>query len=107
MNACFDTLLEKIPSAYKEAHKINSQITLSTPLVFGGGVAMSTLLKNKVQQLAYKSFFVSPKLCTDNALMIATLAWKNFSQKISYPDSLSLDAFSRYIDRKNQTWLEP
>ncbi len=108
MNACFDTLLQKIPMAYKEAQKIRKDISPNkTPLVFGGGVAMSTVLKKKMLEQPFHAFFVTPKLCTDNALMIATLAWKNLSQKVSYPESLKLDAYSRYIDRKNQTWFNP
>lgn len=105
MNACFDTLIQKIPMALEIAHISNSQINLHTPVVFGGGVAMSNVLKNKLKKTGYNSFFVTPELCTDNALMIATLAWKSTSSCIAYPDSLMLDAFSRYIDRQNQHWL--
>ncbi len=104
MNACFDTLIQKIPMAYQLAQSINSQVDHRTPLVFGGGVAMSTMLQKKIKKLSYTSYFVSPELCTDNALMIATLAWKNKEHKTLYPQSLTLDAFSRYIDRKNQAW---
>lgn len=104
MNACIDTLLQKIPMAYELAASFNPNINLNTPLVFGGGVAMSKVLKNKVQNSKFEAYFVHPTLCTDNALMIATLAWKNYQQQIPYPASLSLDAYSRYIDRKNQSW---
>lgn len=108
MSACFETLIQKIPMAYIEAQNINQHIDSKTPLVFGGGVAMSNILKQKMKKISLKcpSFFVTPALCTDNALMIATLAWKNWEQKISYPKSLSIDAFSRYVDRKNQTWQQ-
>lgn len=105
MNACFDTLIQKIPIAHFMASKINSAVSKETPLVFGGGVAQSKYLKNKIQTIGFKNYFVSPMLCTDNALMIATLAWKNVSEQIPYPTSLTIDAFSRYIDRKNQSWI--
>lgn len=107
MNACLDTLIQKIPMAFDLAQVSNPQININSPIVFGGGVAMSKLLKSKMLKTKYNSYFVDPSLCTDNALMIATLAWKNVQQKIDYPVCLTMDAFSRFIDRKTQNWLSP
>lgn len=107
MDACLQTLLEKIPNAYKHAQKLNSSINDNTPLVFGGGVAMSKVLQQKVSQLAWKSYFVHPSLCTDNALMIGIWALKNKHLQKNFPDCLSMDAFSRYLNRQDQSWISP
>jgi len=104
MHTCFDTLLEKIDIAYLIAKKKNATINKNTPLVFGGGVAMSQTLKEKVKALPYLSFIVEPELCTDNALMIATWAWNNITLAKPYPESLEIDAFSRFVNRQAQLW---
>lgn len=105
MNACLDALIDKIPSAYNMAKTFHPNISSNTPIVFGGGVAMSKTLHAKLEKLTFQSYCVSPLLCTDNALMIGHWAWKNFFLKKDFPNSLTLDAYSRYLDRKLQSWV--
>lgn len=105
MDSCFDTLLDKVPNAFKKAHKINPLVDNKTPLVFGGGVAMSKFLKHKVEKKPWNSNFVHPSLCTDNALMIGLWALRNRHLQTKFPECLSVDAYSRYLDRQEQTWI--
>ena len=71
-------------------------------IVLGGGVACNEALRNRFQSLANKEgvklYLPAKKLCTDNAVMVATMAhaqyrasseWRNPSAK-----QLQLDAYS-------------
>ncbi len=71
------------------------------PIVVGGGVACNSRLRETFQSNFENVFFVAPKYCTDNASMIANLAFRNAANALSYPDCLSIDASSRFIDKKS------
>lgn len=63
-------------------------------VAIGGGVAANGLLRERVGELCeergLRLGMVEPRLCTDNAAMIASAA--RFSRPLAYPDYLSLDA---------------
>ncbi len=89
--AIIDTFLNKLRLVNKE---------YNLPIVFGGGVACNSRLREKANIQYKETFFVHPKYCTDNAAMIANYAFLNHQEAYQYPESLIIDAKSRYIDKK-------
>ncbi len=87
--AVVNALVEKTFKAAEE-YKVKS-------IVISGGVACNSRLREVSQKMADKCgincYFPSPKLCTDNALMVAYVASYRFEK--GERASLSLDAFSR------------
>ena len=71
------------------------------PIVVGGGVACNSYLRSQLQSKYENVFFVQPKYCTDNGAMIANYAYRNFNNRIKYPQTLSIDARSRFINKKD------
>ena len=71
-----------------------------TPIVLGGGVACNSRLKEVMQKSFRNVHVVSPKYCTDNAAMVANWAGRVPELSVSFPDCLSLDAQSRYVEKK-------
>lgn len=71
------------------------------PIVVGGGVACNSALRTLLQSKYQDVHFVSPNLCTDNGAMIANFALRNFDLKTDYPEALSLDAKSRFIEKSD------
>lgn len=73
------------------------------PIVVGGGVAANSKLRNVLSK-AYKDIsFVEPRFCTDNGAMIANYALRTFEEnKVPFPECLSLDAKSRFGNRKER-----
>jgi tRNA N6-adenosine threonylcarbamoyltransferase len=69
--AAVDQLVTKLAAAADEAG--------APTLVLGGGVAANSLLRARVEDLAAttgrRAFLPAPRLCTDNAAMIAAAAW--------------------------------
>ena len=69
--AAVDQLVTKLAAAADEAD--------APTLVLGGGVAANSLLRARVEELAAatgrRAFLPAPRLCTDNAAMIAAAAW--------------------------------
>ena len=69
-------------------------------LILCGGVARNLRLRNAFKQLAeasgLKAFIPSPKLCTDNAVMVAALAVEKIRQGKRQCLSLDLDAYPRF-----------
>lgn len=70
------------------------------PIVVGGGVACNSYLRKVLNENYKNVHFVAPKFCTDNGAMIANYALRTQSEAVSYPDSLSLDARSRFVKKK-------
>ncbi len=87
--AVVNALVEKTFKAAEE-YKVKG-------IVISGGVACNSRLREVSQKMADKCgincYFPSPKLCTDNALMVAYVASYRFEK--GERASLSLDAFSR------------
>lgn len=85
-------VIEKILS--KNVKSFNNQI------VIGGGVASNSRLRTIMQENFKNVHIVSPIYCTDNAAMIANFAARNPQLSISFPECLSLDAQSRFLEKK-------
>ncbi|MBI5309223.1 MAG: hypothetical protein HZB37_13070, partial [Planctomycetes bacterium] len=92
--AVVDTLTQK---AFQAARLKRAQT-----IVLGGGVACNDRLRNRFQELSIregvKVYLPAKKLCTDNAVMVASMAyekyraspeWRRISEK-----QLKLDAYS-------------
>ena len=71
-----------------------------TPIVVGGGVACNSRLRAVMQKHFKNVHFVTPLFCTDNAGMIANWAARVPELAVSFPECLSLDAQSRYVEKK-------
>ncbi|MBK24472.1 MAG: tRNA (adenosine(37)-N6)-threonylcarbamoyltransferase complex transferase subunit TsaD [Halobacteriovorax sp.] len=70
------------------------------PLVVGGGVACNSHLRSVMREEHKEVYIVQPKFCTDNGGMIANYALRTMEEKaISYPDSLMIDAFGRFLSK--------
>jgi len=61
-------------------------------LAVGGGVAANGELRRRLGELKVELHVPEPRLCTDNAAMIASAA--RFGQRLAYPDYLALDAYA-------------
>lgn len=117
--AALQTLIHKIPMAQKMAQQMIQEIAPQThksslsspkiPLVFGGGVACNSLLKEMMSDYGKLHntaiYFVAPHLCTDNALMIAHWAYRHLDHAVMAPDCFKLEPFSRTVDREKQELL--
>lgn len=94
--AIVDALLLKLRYAVK---LFQEEFGHSPRIVIGGGVACNSLLRTKVVSKYTKAVFVSPEFCTDNGAMIANYGAINISNQIPFPECLSLDAKSRFIQK--------
>lgn len=74
--------------------------TFDTPIVIGGGVACNSRLKTIMQETFKNVHVVKPKFCTDNAGMVANWAARVPELTVEYPECLSLDAKSRFVEKK-------
>ena len=100
-------LMKDVCASYQEAivqaivSKTKEAITLcahkNMPLVLGGGVACNSRLREVLKENFSQVKCVAPKFCTDNGAMIANYASRTFDDHISFPESLTLDAKSRFI----------
>lgn len=86
------TLVENVARAVDESSPAS--------LVLCGGVARNKRLRTRFQELAASlnlpAFIPSPKMCTDNAAMIAAVGLKKFlAGGSSFPLDLDLDAYPR------------
>jgi N6-L-threonylcarbamoyladenine synthase len=80
--------------------------TQITQVVFGGGVAANSYLRKRfTEEKDLKAIFPSLKLCTDNAAMVAGLAFYKLKNKEKSPFSLSamarVNIFKSAIKNKN------
>ena len=73
------------------------------PIVLGGGVACNSRLRSALKEEFKNVHIVSPKFCTDNGAMIANYAARTPQNNIKYPDSLKLDARSRFIKKEKNS----
>jgi N6-L-threonylcarbamoyladenine synthase len=71
-----------------------------TPIVIGGGVACNSRLKAIMQERFKNVHVVKPLYCTDNAAMVANWAARVPHLAMSFPECLSLDAKSRFVEKK-------
>lgn len=91
-----EVLVNKTMLAFKQCSQKQSKSP--TGIVIGGGVARNSRLREKLQEAADKMhipvYYPSPEFCTDNAAMIAGLAYHKYKQ--DGPSSLSLEAIPNY-----------
>lgn len=71
----------------------------SSPIVLGGGVACNSRLRTVMHEAFKNVHIVAPTYCTDNAAMIANWAAKVPELRIHFPDCLTLDARSRFVEK--------
>ncbi|MBD3412862.1 MAG: tRNA (adenosine(37)-N6)-threonylcarbamoyltransferase complex transferase subunit TsaD [Candidatus Aminicenantes bacterium] len=68
-------------------------------LILCGGVARNKRLRKRFKELAKEqgmhSFIPSPEFCTDNAAMVASLAWEKYNQGEKGKLSLDLNAYAQ------------
>lgn len=113
-----EQIREELPSlcaSYQEAivqtlriktHEIIEKILqkrikdFNIPIVVGGGVACNSRLRDVFREHFSRVHFVQPLYCTDNAAMIANMAARTPENKVSFPECLSLDARSRFLEKK-------
>jgi len=85
--AALDVLVKKAHRAAQKHH--------TKTIVVGGGVSRNRRLRDMFDQAGakngIKAYFPIPKLCTDNAAMVAGLAYHKYQQRPSETDSV-LDA---------------
>ncbi len=74
--------------------------TFETPIVIGGGVACNSRLGVIMREHFKRVHVVSPLYCTDNAGMIANWAARVPELRMEFPNCLSLDARSRFLEKK-------
>ncbi len=70
------------------------------PIVIGGGVACNSRLREVMKARFKNVFVVKPIYCTDNAAMIAHYAALVPEEKVNFPECLSLDVKSRFVEKK-------
>ncbi len=85
------SLLDNVRQAAEE--------TQPRSLILCGGVARNTRLRTRFQEFAREAdldaFIPSPKLCTDNAAMVAAVALRKFARQPAAAPDLDLDAYPR------------
>lgn len=74
--------------------------TFETPIVIGGGVACNSRLKKVFQDKFKQVHVVKPIYCTDNAGMVANWASRVPELQVAFPECLSIDARSRFVEKK-------
>lgn len=70
------------------------------PIVIGGGVACNSRLREVMQKHFKNMHVVKPLFCTDNAGMVANWAARVPELSMSFPECLTLDAQSRFVEKK-------
>ncbi len=96
-----EAIVQAIVSKTKEAINLVEQEN-SLPLVLGGGVACNSRLRHQLKENFQNIHIVHPNFCTDNGAMIANYASRTPENNYPYPESLKLDARSRFIKRDNK-----
>ncbi len=90
LSAVIDTVLNKVKSAIEK--------TKVERLVIAGGVAASSMLREKFSELSKKMgfqlFIPSPRFCTDNGAMVAYTALKYLER--GYCDSIEIDVYPKW-----------
>lgn len=91
---------EAIVKAIKIKTKYAFQKVGDLPLVVGGGVACNSRVREVLMKTYKRVHFVEPRFCTDNGAMVANYAARNFQKAVSFPQSLTVDARGRFLDKE-------
>ncbi|MCP2605915.1 tRNA (adenosine(37)-N6)-threonylcarbamoyltransferase complex transferase subunit TsaD, partial [Candidatus Aminicenantes bacterium AC-335-O07] len=98
-DAIINFLIENVKRALSIYKKINA-------LIVCGGVARNSRLREKFLAFCTRTgmplYIPSPRLCTDNAAMVASLAYKKYMAQKKF--DLNLDAFPRIQSAKGKKW---
>jgi len=101
--AVINSLFTKMQLAYKKISELDINYK-NIPIVFGGGVACNSLLRNLVKNWSennkISAFFVAPEYCTDNGAMIANFVYRNQNLCVPFPQCLNIDAKSSLLTTK-------
>ena len=90
-------ITESLKIKLKNALKLVDQPQI--PIVVGGGVACNSGLRESLANSFDHVSFVKPSFCTDNGAMIANLGLRDFNNSLCYPECLSLDSRSRFLQK--------
>jgi len=93
-----EAIVQAIVSKTKEVINLSEEHK-SLPLVLGGGVACNSRLRAEIKSHFPQVHIVHPKYCTDNGAMIANYASRTIKNQFPFPESLKLDARSRFIKK--------
>ncbi|MFA5582972.1 MAG: tRNA (adenosine(37)-N6)-threonylcarbamoyltransferase complex transferase subunit TsaD [Bacteriovoracaceae bacterium] len=74
--------------------------TFSTPIVLGGGVACNSRLRQVMKESFKNVHAVKPLYSTDNAAMVANWASRVLDSQIPFPECLTIDPRSRFVEKK-------
>lgn len=74
--------------------------SFTTPIVLGGGVACNSRLRTIMKDSFRNVHAVKPLYSTDNAAMVANWASRVLETQIPYPDCLTIDPRSRFVEKK-------
>ena len=72
--------------------RVERALELEPRLAIGGGVAANRLLRERAAGLGVPVHIPPPRLCTDNAAMIASAA--RYADPVAYPGYLDVDAYA-------------
>lgn len=72
----------------------------TTPIVLGGGVACNSRLRTVMKENFKNVHAVKPLYSTDNAAMVANWASRVMETQISFPECLTIDPRSRFVEKK-------
>lgn len=97
--AIVQTLRVKAEEIIEKVLNLNLK-SFNTPIVIGGGVACNSRLRSVMQKQFKNVHVVKPLFCTDNAGMVAHWASRVPELAVNFPECLSLDAQSRYVEKK-------
>ncbi len=92
------TIIESLSFKLEKAIEVNNLNYL--PIVVGGGVACNSYLRKHFKEKFKSVYFVEPQFCTDNAAMIANYALLNANEATPFPQCLTIDARSRFLDKE-------
>jgi N6-L-threonylcarbamoyladenine synthase len=74
--------------------------TFNYPIIIGGGVACNSRLRSLMEESFKNVHVVAPRFCTDNAAMIANWAARVPELTVNFPECLTLDAQSKFVEKK-------
>jgi N6-L-threonylcarbamoyladenine synthase len=97
--AIVQTLKIKTTEIIEKVLNLNVK-TFNYPIIIGGGVACNSRLRSLMEESFKNVHVVAPRFCTDNAAMIANWAARVPELTVNFPECLTLDAQSKFVEKK-------
>ncbi len=97
--AIIQTLKIKTSEIIEKVLNLNVK-TFNYPIIIGGGVACNSRLRSLMEESFKNVHVVAPRFCTDNAAMIANWAARVPELTVQFPECLTLDAQSKFVEKK-------